>query len=186
MWIFGAANFSEVKKNLLYTSYDDEKERKYWKDKSFEEDYTLIKKQLPNLEIAFASSTADENQWLLSAYSDIDPGATYLYNRQTKKLTFQYRPRPNIPVSDLATMKAIHHKSSDGLEIPAYLTLPKGVVGKNLPVIVYPHGGPWGRDFWGYNSYAQFLANRGYVVLMPNFRASTGYGKKFLNAGKNQ
>lgn len=130
MWIFGAANFSEVKKDLLYTSYDDEKERKYWKDKSFEEDYTLIKKQLPNLAIAFASSTADENQWLLSAYSDIDPGATYLYNRQTKKLTFQYRPRPNIPVSDLATMKAIHHKSSDGLEIPAYLTLPKGVVAK--------------------------------------------------------
>jgi dipeptidyl aminopeptidase/acylaminoacyl peptidase len=57
---------------------------------------------------------------------------------------------------------------------------------KNLPVIVFPHGGPWGRDGWGYNSYAQFLANRGYAVLSPNFRSSTGYGKKFLNAGNNQ
>ena len=57
---------------------------------------------------------------------------------------------------------------------------------KNLPVVVFPHGGPWARDGWGYNSYAQFLANRGYAVLSPNFRSSTGYGKKFLNAGNNQ
>src|SRR4029453_2849556 len=78
------------------------------------------------------------------------------------------------------------YKSSDGLEIPAYLTLPKGVPAKNLPMVVFPHGGPWGRDYWGYNSFAQFLANRGYAVLMPNFRAATGYGKKFLDAGNKQ
>jgi len=83
-------------------------------------------------------------------------------------------------------MTAIRYKSSDGLEIPAYLTLPKGVEPKNLPLIVFPHGGPWGRDSWGYNTFAQFLANRGYAVLEPNFRASTGYGKKFLNAGNNE
>src|SRR5205814_6282494 len=73
-----------------------------------------------------------------------------------------------------------------GLEIPAYLTLPKGVEAKNLPVVIFPHGGPWGRDSWGYNGFAQFLANRGYAVLQPNFRASTGYGKKFLDAGNKQ
>jgi dienelactone hydrolase len=83
-------------------------------------------------------------------------------------------------------MQSITYKSSDGLEIPAYLTLPKGVPGKNLPLVVFPHGGPWSRDTWGYNSYAQFLANRGYAVLAPNFRSSTGYGKKFLNAGNNE
>ncbi|HEX8707079.1 MAG TPA: alpha/beta fold hydrolase, partial [Pyrinomonadaceae bacterium] len=83
-------------------------------------------------------------------------------------------------------MKPIRYKSSDGLEVPAYLTLPKGAAAKNLPLIVFPHGGPWGRDSWGYNSFAQFLANRGYAVLSPNFRASTGYGKKFLNAGNNE
>jgi dienelactone hydrolase len=83
-------------------------------------------------------------------------------------------------------MTPIRYKSSDGLEIPAYLTLPKGVTAKNLPLVVVPHGGPWARDSWGYNSFAQFLANRGYAVLEPNFRGSTGYGKKFIDAGNNQ
>ena len=83
-------------------------------------------------------------------------------------------------------MKPIRYVSSDGLEIPAFLTLPKGVEAKNLPLIALPHGGPWGRDSWGFNGLAQFLANRGYAVLQPNFRGSTGYGKKFLNAGNKQ
>jgi len=183
---FGNANFSEVTKSIIYTSYTDERERDYWKDKQFEQDYLIIKKQLPALTIDYLSSTADEIQWLLNAYSDTDPGAAYLFNRKTKKLTFQYRPRPDIPIRSLAPMKSIRYKSSDGLEIPAYLVLPKGVPAKNLPVVVFPHGGPWGRDYWGYNSFAQFLTNRGYAVLLPNFRASTGYGKKFLDAGNKQ
>jgi dienelactone hydrolase len=83
-------------------------------------------------------------------------------------------------------MKVVHYKSSDGLEIPAYLTLPKGVLGKNLPTIIFPHGGPWGRDVWGYNPYAQFFANRGYAVLSMNFRGSAGYGKKFIDAGNKE
>ncbi|MGY6560996.1 MAG: alpha/beta hydrolase family protein [Luteibaculaceae bacterium] len=81
----------------------------------------------------------------------------------------------------------MRYKSSDGLEIPAYLTLPKGLKGKKLPVIVLVHGGPKGpRDYWGYDASVQFLANRGYAVLQPNFRASGGYGKDFLNAGDLQ
>ena len=83
-------------------------------------------------------------------------------------------------------MKAIRYKSSDGLEIPAYLTLPKGLPAKRLPLWSIPHGGPWARDTWGYNRMAQFFANRGYAVLSPNFRGSTGYGKKFLNAGNGE
>jgi dipeptidyl aminopeptidase/acylaminoacyl peptidase len=83
-------------------------------------------------------------------------------------------------------MTVVRYKSSDGLEISAYLTLPKGVEGKNLPLVVIPHGGPWRRDMWGYNRAHQFWANRGYAVLSPNFRGSTGYGKKFLNAGKRE
>ena len=183
---FGGASFSDVTKSIINTSYTDEKEKIYWKDKQFEADYTIIEKQLPGLLLDFTSSTADENLWLLNAYSDTDPGAAYLFDRKTKKLSFQYRPRPEIPIKSLAPMKAIKYKSSDGLEIPAYLVLPKGVAAKNLPMVAFPHGGPWGRDYWGYNSFAQFLANRGYAVLMPNFRASTGYGKKFLDAGNRQ
>ena len=83
-------------------------------------------------------------------------------------------------------MKAVRYPSSDGLQIPAFLTLPKNVAAKSLPLIVVPHGGPWARDDWGYDPYAQFLANRGYAVLQPNFRGSTGYGKKFIDGGNKQ
>jgi dipeptidyl aminopeptidase/acylaminoacyl peptidase len=183
---FGNLGISEKNKSIIYTSYEDERNRVYWKDKTYEEDYNLIKKELPNSDIYFYSSTTDENYWLVNASADVDPGSVYLWDRSTRKLSFQYRPRPNIPVQALSEMKAITYKSSDGLEIPAYLTLPKGLEAKNLPLIVFPHGGPWARDTWGYNSFAQFLANRGYAVLSPNFRSSTGYGKKFLNAGNNQ
>lgn len=177
---------SEKNREIIYTLYTDEKDRYNWKDQSFAKDYETIKKELPGKEVYFANSTDDENLWLVSAYSDVDPGTTYLFDRKTKKLTYQYKPRPKLPVDALATMKPIRYKSSDGLEIPAYLTLPKGVEPKNLPLVVMPHGGPWARDTWGYNSYVQFLANRGYAVLTPNFRSSTGYGKKFLNAGNNE
>jgi dipeptidyl aminopeptidase/acylaminoacyl peptidase len=183
---FGDATFSDVTKSIINTSYTDEQERLYWKDKQFESDHKVIEKELPGLLLNFTSSTADEDLWLVNAYSDTDPGAAYLFDRKTKKLSFQYRPRPDIPIKSLAPMKAIKYKSSDGLEIPAYLVLPKGVPAKNLPMVAFPHGGPWGRDYWGYNSFAQFLSNRGYAVLMPNFRASTGYGKKFLDAGNKQ
>src|SRR6185369_3144536 len=124
--------------------------------------------------------------WLVSANADTDPGSTYLYDRTTKKLTLQYQLYEKLNRSYLAPMKPIKYPSSDGLEIPAYLTLPKGVEAKNLPAVIVPHGGPWGRDSWGYSSLAQFLANRGYAVLQPNFRASTGYGKKFLDSGNKQ
>ena len=178
--------FSEKTHDPIFTVYEDDRVRYRWKDKTFENDYNIIKKALPGVDAYFGSHTNDERYWLVSATSDLDPGATYLYDRDTKKLTFQYRPRPKLPVADLAPMQPIRYQSSDGLEIPAYLTLPKGVAAKNLPLVVFPHGGPWSRDAWGYDAFAQFLANRGYAVLQPNFRASTGYGKKFLNAGNKQ
>ena len=178
--------FSDVTDELVFTRYVEDRQRLYFKDKAFEADYKLLQKKLPNKEISFDSSTSDEMRWLLTAYSDTEPGEKYLFDRRTKKLTLQYRVREKLPRAALAEMKPIHYKSSDGLEIPAYLTLPRGVAAKNLPLIVLPHGGPWGRDFWGYSSLAQFLANRGYAVLSPNFRASTGYGKKFLDAGNGQ
>jgi dipeptidyl aminopeptidase/acylaminoacyl peptidase len=180
---FGNASFSDVTDEIIATIYVDERRRVYWKDKSFEADYKLLQGKLPNKELFFNSSTKDERLWLITANSDTEPGERYLFDRQTKKLDFQYRVFEKLPREHLAHMKPIRYKSSDGLEIPAYLTLPKGVPAKNLPLVVVPHGGPWGRDNWGYNAFAQFLANRGYAVLMPNFRASTGYGKKFLNAG---
>jgi len=183
---FGNAMFSEVSDELIATSYDDERERLYWKDKKFEADYKNLQKQLPGKEITFASSTKDEKLFIIAANADTDPGSTYLFDRSTKKLTLQYQLRDKLNRAYLAPMKPVKYPSSDGLEIPAYLTLPKGVEARNLPAVIVPHGGPWGRDSWGYSSLAQFLANRGYAVLQPNFRASTGYGKKFLDAGNKQ
>src|SRR5690625_7334822 len=83
-------------------------------------------------------------------------------------------------------MQPIRYAARDGLEIPAYLTTPKNAGDEKLALVALIHGGPWARDYWGYNSIAQFLANRGYAVLQPNFRSSTGYGKNFLNAGNNE
>lgn len=180
------ARYSDVSNELLYTSYFDDRLRLYFNDKSFEADYKAVQQKLPNKQISFNSSTADEMVWVVSAASDTEPGEVYVFDRRTKKLTPQYRVRERLPRADLAEMTAIRYKSADGMEIPAYLTLPKGVPAKNLPLVVNPHGGPWGRSYWGYNSTAQFLANRGYAVLQPNFRASTGYGKKFLDAGNGQ
>jgi dipeptidyl aminopeptidase/acylaminoacyl peptidase len=183
---FANAIFSDVTNELVATSYVDDRTRLYWKDKEWEKDYNLIKSKLPDKEIIPTSTTNDERVWMIVATSDREPGERYIFDRNTKKLNFQYRAFEKLPREALAPKKSIRYPSSDGLMIPAYLTLPVGVAPKNLPLVVFPHGGPWGRDVWGYSPVAQFLANRGYAVLQPNFRASTGYGKKFLNAGNNE
>jgi dipeptidyl aminopeptidase/acylaminoacyl peptidase len=182
----GYAIFSEATDQLAETTYVDARVRRYYRDKSFEADKKWLQTKLPGKEPDVPSRSLDEQVWLVNANSDTEPGATYLFDRRTHKLTFQFKLWGKLPREDLAEMKPVSYKSSDGLEIPAYLTLPKGVAAKGLPAIVIPHGGPWGRDVWGYNTLAQFFANRGYAVLMPNFRGSTGYGKKFLDAGNRE
>lgn len=183
---FGSPIFSELTDDLIATTYQDDRTRYYFRDKAFESDYQFLKSKLPNAEVGFGASTRDERKWIVSAGSDVEPGTTYLFDRDKKALTLQYRIRERLPREHLAPMTSIRYKSSDGLEVPAYLTLPKGVPAKNLPLVLVPHGGPWARDTWGYRAMPQFLANRGYAVLQPNFRGSTGYGKKFLNAGNLQ
>ena len=183
---FGGLNVSDKTHEPIASIYTENKPRIYWKNKDYETHYKHLQKEFPGKEISFASSNKNEDLFLISVYSDTDPGAVYLYDMKTKKATFQYRPRKELKPEELAPMQVISYPSSDGLMIPAYLTLPKGSDGKNLPLVVNPHGGPWARDYWGYNSYAQFLANRGYAVLQMNFRGSTGYGKKFIDAGNKQ
>lgn len=183
---FGSAIFSEATEALVATTYEDDRTRIYFKDKALEADYQWLKKKLPGREIALGGSTADDRLYMVTAYSDTDPGTRYLFDRKTKRLTLEYVSREKLPRAHMATMTAIRYRSSDGLEIPAFLTLPKGVAPKKLPLVVVPNGGPWARDGWGFDDLAQFLANRGYAVLQPNFRGSTGYGKAFLNAGNQQ
>ena len=183
---FGNAMFSDVSGELVLTTYADERTRRYFKDKKLEADYQWLRAKLPGKEVGMGSHSLDETQWLVSASGDTEPGSTYLFDRARKTLTLQYVAREKLPRGSLSAMVPIRYKSSDGLEIPAYLTLPKGLPGKGLPTVIIPHGGPWARDFWGFNGLAQFFANRGYAVMSPNFRGSTGYGKKFLNAGNGE
>ena len=186
---FGGLIMSDLSREVIYTSYTDDKTDIYWKNKTWEANYKFLKSKFPGREIGISSVTEDEKKFLVSISGDKYASEVYFFNSDTRELILQYVPRPKLKEVEqyLAEMKPIRYKSSDGLEIPAYLTLPVGVAAKNLPVIMLVHGGPKGpRDQWGYNGFAQFLANRGYAVLQPNFRASGGYGKKFLNAGDLQ
>ncbi len=178
--------FSAVTDELIATQYVDERTRTYFHNKAFEADYKWLEKRFPGRDVNLTGRTADEQLWLVLINGDTEPGEVYLFEPKAKKVTLQYRVRDTLPRTSLAAMKPIRYKSSDGLEIPAFLTLPIGLPAKSLPTLVVPHGGPWARDHWGYNGMAQFFANRGYAVLMMNFRASTGYGKKFLNAGNGE
>jgi len=180
---FSGAIFSEATDQLAITQYQDDRLRRYFRDKGIEADFNWLRKKFPGEEVGRVSWTKDEQMWLVLVNSDTEPGEIYLLNRKDHKLTHQFKFREKLPRQALAPMKVVSYKSSDGMEIPAYLTLPKGVPGKNLPAIIFPHGGPWGRDVWGFNPYAQFFANRGYAVLSMNFRGSAGYGKKFIDAG---
>ena len=180
---FGGALFSEANDELVETWYIAARTKTYYKNKAFGDDVHWIEHKFPDQEIIVVSRTKDEQDWLVTAVSDTEPGETLLFDRKTQTLTPEFKVREKLPRADLAQMKAVTYKSSDGLEIPAYLTLPQGAEAKNLPTLIIPHGGPWGRDQWGYNPLAQFFANRGYAVLMPNFRGSTGYGRTFLDAG---
>jgi len=177
--------FSQATEELVATTYYDDRKRVYYRDAGIEADSTLLEEKLEG-EVDVTSATSDDRTWLVVAHSDRDPGQVFLFDRDSKELTLQYAVRERIPREHMAEMKPIRYASSDGLEIPAYLTLPKGVEPKGLPLVVHPHGGPWARDAWGFDNTAQFLANRGYAVLQPNFRGSTGYGKKFLDAGNKE
>jgi dipeptidyl aminopeptidase/acylaminoacyl peptidase len=128
---------------------------------------------------------ADEN-WLVAVNSD-DGGASYhTYDRKAKRGEHLFDARPELADYVLAKMEPISFTSRDGLEVEGYLTLPPGVAPENLPMVLNVHGGPWARDGWGYDPEAQWFANRGYACLQVNFRGSTGYGKKFLNAGNRE
>jgi dipeptidyl aminopeptidase/acylaminoacyl peptidase len=178
--------FSSATEELLATVYVGDHLRIYPQNKGFAGDLDFLQKALPKGDLNFKSSTNDNNLYLITVSRDVDPGETYLYNRKTRKINKLYESRPELPIEHLAPMRPIRYTARDGLKISAYLTVPKGIEPRNLPVVVMPHGGPWNRDQWGYDPFAQFLANRGYIVFQPNFRGSSGYGQAFLNAGNKQ
>ena len=146
-----------------------------------------LHKALPGQpQISFVDASADESRLLLLASGDTDPGMYYVFDKKTRKLEQVLGLRPELEGVKLAPMQAISYRAADGTMIPAYLTLPPGhnpgdSSGKGLPAIVMPHGGPSARDEWGFDWMVQFYALRGYAVLQPNYRGSSGYGVDWQN-----
>ncbi|SFP67821.1 S9 family peptidase [Sphingomonas rubra] len=136
-------------------------------------------------EFFVGTRTDADDKWLVTFDPVTAPASTWLYDRPAKKLTELYTSRPELVGAPLVAMEAVDIPTRDGLSMVSYLTRPKGATGP-VPMVLLVHGGPWGRDGYGYNSLHQWLANRGYAVLSANFRASTGFGKKFVQAGDQQ
>jgi dipeptidyl aminopeptidase/acylaminoacyl peptidase len=135
--------------------------------------------------VVLSTDQADRS-WLVGINDDDGPQRFFSYDRKSKQSTFLSTARPQLEDLPLAEMKPVSYRARDGLTIHGYLTLPPRVPARQLPAVVVPHGGPWDRDQWGHHHVPQWLANRGYAVLQPNFRGSTGYGKKFLNAANRE
>lgn len=126
---------------------------------------------------------------IYEVYSDTSPPQYFLLNIKEKRMDFIAQAYPQLEGVALAKMKEVEYTARDGLKIPAYLSLPAIAEGKDkpkLPAIILPHGGPWARDYWGFDNYVQFFASKGYAVFQPQFRGSTGFGFGHLRAGDKQ
>jgi len=177
---------SDKRKKITGTYYYTEKLHYHFFDEDREQLQAELEKRLPGVEVRVYSMSKDETKVLVRTFSDRSLGAYYYLNRGTNEFMKLVDISPWLNEDELSEMKPISYTSRDGLTIHGYLTLPKGVRAKNLPVVINPHGGPWSRDTWGFIPEVQFLANRGYAVLQMNFRTSTGYGRKFWEAGFKQ
>ncbi|WP_027255497.1 S9 family peptidase [Planktothrix agardhii] len=170
-------------RNIEAVSFYKDKEEWQIIDPIIAEDIEAIKQIRPG-EFGISRTLSDE-KWLISFVTDDGPVYFYVYDRPTKTHSFLFSNKPKLEGLSLASMEPISYTAIDGLTIHGYLTKPVGVE-LPAPTVLLVHGGPWARDTWGYDSQAQWLANRGYAVLQVNFRGSTGYGKAFLNAANRE
>lgn len=178
--------YSHKRKVLAAISFVTWKHERVFLDEELEMIFDKLMLHLPGYEININSYNKNEDMFIIRTYSDRSLGSFYLYESKSDTLTKLTDVSPWLDENDLAEMKPISFQSRDGFTIHGYLTIPKGHSGRNLPVVVNPHGGPWHRDKWGYNPEVQMFANRGYAVLQINFRGSTGYGRKFWEASFKQ
>ncbi len=155
---------------------------------TFKKLYAKFKKQFGDYDFGVVSKTDAEDKYLLYVTSDKLYGKYYTYDVRTDKFTMLLDLMPNLKEADMAEMRPVKFTSRDGLTVHGYLTIPKEAKdGKKVPLIVNPHGGPYGpRDQWGFNPETQLFASRGYATLQVNYRGSGGYGKEFSLAGSRQ
>jgi dipeptidyl aminopeptidase/acylaminoacyl peptidase len=171
---------------LLGVAYESERRHYHWVD----EERARLQASLENIfkgaEVRVASQSDDEKVKLVWVGHDREPGVYFVLDQNTGSLT-QFKRTREIDPALLSPRRPITYTARDGLVIHGYLTLPHGAEGRRVPLIIHPHGGPFGvRDSSGFDADAQFLANRGYAVLQPNYRGSGGYGREFVNKGRFQ
>jgi len=142
--------------------------------------------KLSDGDLSIISRDLADKTWSVAFNSDSGPTRYYTWDRSKKAGTFLFSHRAELEKVTLAKMRPVAFSARDGLQLHGYLTLPVGLSARNLPMVMYVHGGPWARDFWGYDGVVQILANRGYGVMQINYRGSDGYGKKYLHAGDHQ
>ncbi len=167
-------------------AYTDDRYHVAWFDPQMKTIQAKLDRAMPGREIVILNGSHDGNRLLVWVGAANDPGAYYLYDRAARTMKPIAAPYDKLEAAALAPVAPVKYTARDGLSIHAYLTLPPGRSAKDLPLIVFPHGGPHARDTWDFDPYVQFLASRGYAVLQPNFRGSTGYGKAFVEKGYGQ
>ena len=167
-------------------SFDADRFGAAWFDEGIAKVQESIDRALPAT-TNILSWSRDRERFLVTAISDVLPGSFYLFERKTGKLEWLADSAPWIDPRKMTPVLPVRYKARDGLEIPAYLTVPRNTTGKNLPMVVMVHGGPWvPGDNWYFNPEVQFLASRGYAVLQPNFRGTTRYGWKHFSSSFKQ
>jgi dipeptidyl aminopeptidase/acylaminoacyl peptidase len=181
--------YSKKEKVLQAAYFEDWKMQRQYFDQNFKDLILKLEEKLGaegKYNIGIYDMTREEDKFIVGKSSDRARTSYYLYDRNTDELTFIHQVTPWLDENEMAEVKPVTYTSRDGLTIHGYLTIPKGMEAKNLPVVVNVHGGPWARDSWGFNPEVQFLANRGYAVFQMNFRGSTGYGRAFWEASFKQ
>ena len=171
---------SKKRKVITGVSYTTAKREIKFFDKWREKVQINLESKLNDVEVSIREFSKDESKAIVVAYSDKSRGTYYHYDIEKDILTKLADLSPWLNPDDMAEMKPISYQSRDGLTIHGYLTLPTNyTLGDKIPVVVHPHGGPWVRDYWGFSSQIQYLANKGYAVFQMNYRGSTGYGREF-------
>ena len=167
--------------------YTADRDEVYWFDPAIAREHRSLRKALGDTEVWVVSRAENNAKMLVYAGNESDPGVLYLFDPVAKSLKEISQYRPEVDFQALARPRPIQYTARDGTVIRGYLTLPRGRPAKGLPLILMPHGGPYGiRDKLEYNDEVQLLANRGYAVLQPNFRGSGGYGGAFFEKGEGQ
>lgn len=171
---------------VIGVSYVDDRTQYHYFDPAWQNLQSGLEAAFPGKSVYAASWNDGKDKLIIDVEDPGKPKTYYFLDRTTHQAMQIVSAYPHLTDADLGEVKPWPYKARDGLDIPAYLTLPPGKAAKNLPVVILPHGGPSARDAMGFDWMAQFFANRGYAVLQPNFRGSTGYGEKFESAGYGQ